>query len=515
MMADENIVLLRSNKKRKLYQFNEKLYRLERLNPSSSVTYYLCYNCNIGRLNSSSDCHGIETFEETKNCSGNCNSSPEYVKALIAKQELIKICADRIDLTPQVCYENARRDLEVSCPEALCHFPSFLSMKSMLKRAKTANLPPIPTKLYDSLPNIIPDQFQLNHKGDANFLFLDVEYIPDVGPNLGPKRILGFMSFHSAYKLCQAKKIFLDGTFKVVPSPFYQLLTICTLRGIEDEARLIPRLFVLLPSKRTHCYNVLFTKLFEALQNKLHIARHNIKWSNASLDFENGLVAAFQQSVSPPGSPNPVVLEGCHFHFAQCLYRKLVTAPINMKEDYTAENQIIFRFFKKLVALAFLPSNLIPSAFKSLVTNELEPPYCDAEGTIVDTRLKAFLEYFINQWLVIGINLEMFNCYHRDDRRTNNDLEGWHMKIQRKLQFKHHSNLWIFINNIKLIDHDAFLEETQINRGQLVKMRSSRYRQKELNLARMRGMYDNHEYTTDIEYITALSSYMIEFHNNT
>mmetsp|Transcript_18040 Transcript_18040/g.25976 ORF Transcript_18040/g.25976 Transcript_18040/m.25976 type:complete len:140 (+) Transcript_18040:1004-1423(+) len=139
-----------------------------------------------------------------------------------------------------------------------------------------------------------------------------------------------------------------------------------------------------------------------------------------------------------------------------------------MRADYVAVDKIILRFFKKLVALAFLPTNAVALAFKSLVQSELSPPYCD--------------------------------------------LEGWHMKVQKKLQYRNHSNLWTFINGLKVIDKDASLEETQINHGLLIKVRSREHMLKERSLKRMRAMYDNNQYDTDVDYVTALSSYMIEFH---
>lgn len=245
-----------SNKKKKLLQHNDKLYRFERTNHNNlDVSYYSCYNCGSGRLICTNNDGDGNNIVESKRCSETCDSSHESQMALAAKQALVTMCANRIDLTPQTCYEIARRDLEIQCPAALQHFPSFLSMRTNLNRAKKETLPALPTS-YETIPaaDIFPAEFQLNFKNDGQFLFLDLVYVPEV-PTLGLKRILAFMSVGSAFKLCQADKIFLDGTFKVCPPPFYQLFTICTLRGLENEARLIPRLYALLPSKSGHCYS--------------------------------------------------------------------------------------------------------------------------------------------------------------------------------------------------------------------------------------------------------------------
>ena len=88
----------------------------------------------------------------------------------------------------------------------------------------------------------------------------------------------------------------------------------------------------------------------------------------------------------------------------------------------------------------------------------------------------------------------MFNCYNRRDRRTNNDLEGWHIKIQKKLQYRNHSNLRTFINGLKIIDHNASLEEIQIDNGLVITQRSKSYRLKGESLRSMRRMYVNNQY---------------------
>ena len=104
----------------------------------------------------------------------------------------------------------------------------------------------------------------------------------------------------------------------------------------------------------------------------------------------------------------------------------------------------------------------------------------------------------------------MFNCYNRRDRRTNNDLEGWHIKIQKKLPYRNHSNLWTFINGLKLIDHNASLEEIQIDNGLEITSRIKSYRLKEESLKSMHRMDVNNQYISDIDYIISLSKLMIE-----
>jgi len=89
-------------------------------------------------------------------------------------------------------------------------------------------------------------------------------------------------------------------------------------------------------------------------------------------------------------------------------------------------------------------------------------------------------------------------------------MEGWHFKIQKKL-YSNHPNLWAFIGGLKLIDHDAVLQETQINVGAKLVSRCIKYRNKEQALKTMRRMYETNQYPSHLSYITALSNLMIDF----
>ena len=111
----------------------------------------------------------------------------------------------------------------------------------------------------------------------------------------------------------------------------------------------------------------------------------------------------------------------------------------------------------------------------------------------MNLRLKMFLEYFLKHWLPNQTNLEIFN-------RDNNDLEGWHKKIQKKLQYGNHFNLWTFIKGLKLFNHDTTLEEIQIHNGLVIGQRSNRYRLLEGSLR----MYINNHYISDIDSYNSL-----------
>ena len=87
----------------KIFHFNDNVYRVERVNRNNDKTYYNCYNCGVGRINSFTDGDGGEIIVETKACCETCDQSPEQQLALSAKQEMIRRYAEDINETPLSC----------------------------------------------------------------------------------------------------------------------------------------------------------------------------------------------------------------------------------------------------------------------------------------------------------------------------------------------------------------------------------------------------------------------------
>ena len=331
---------LRTQRKRHLLDFNGRDYLVDKFTDNGAA-YYKCRECKRGRVTSLPD----GSVEETKPCNDSCIPlSLEQRLCEVAKEKACRICAERTTLTPQECYNIVRNELYQLHPAAIAFFPLFTGLKGRMKYARKKNLPRIPTS-YSTIPPVeefLPS-YLLDYSLQNRFLCLNHVYFPeDWHAPLVPLRIIGFMSVGSISKLANAEKIFIDGTFKVCPVPFMQLLIISTMRGAEDKCKIIPRLYVLLPSKSEHCYCAFFDCLFNMLHNDHNIPRQNIRWRNVSLDFETGLIAAFKNFVST--NDNQLILEGCNFHFAQCLHRKLTSPEIGLAAEYNRDDSALKGF---------------------------------------------------------------------------------------------------------------------------------------------------------------------------
>lgn len=158
-----------------------------------------------------------------------------------------------------------------------------------------------------------------------------------------------------------------DGTFKVSPPGYTQLYTI---HGTRDGVN-IPCVFALLPNKSEATYMALLTRLVEIeplLQPQTVIT-----------DFEQAAINAFTNVLSPE-------IHGCHFHFGQCIWRKVqeygYSVRYNTEPDYAMH-------IRMLVALAYVPNHDKVRVYEELIELESFPE--------VDLLLNYFEDTFIGR----------------------------------------------------------------------------------------------------------------------
>ena len=96
-------------------------------------------------------------------------------------------------------------------------------------------------------------------------------------------RLVALATVGNLEKLCEAKTIYIDGTFKASPQ-FYQLFTVHTVYNGQH----FPFVYALLPNKTTVTYNRLLQSSKEyCIENGLHL--------NPSVilsDFEGGIICS-------------------------------------------------------------------------------------------------------------------------------------------------------------------------------------------------------------------------------
>ncbi|XP_003381942.1 hypothetical protein Tsp_11042 [Trichinella spiralis] len=152
-------------------------------------------------------------------------------------------------------------------------------------------------------------------------------------------------------------------------------------------------------------------------------------------DFETALIPALQGTF--PG----VNIQGCYFHFCQAVLWKVT--DLGMRTSYIHE-AATKKKVKMLLATAFLPFHDVAAVVKLLGR--------DATGSVA-----VLFNYFRVEWMPPD-RLPLWNVYNVNIR-TNNDLEGWHFKINR-LAGKRHLGFYELLQ--LLIDEQQVSTETLI-----------------------------------------------------
>jgi len=232
-------------------------------------------------------------------------------------------------------------------------------------------------------------------------------------------RIIIFASLPGKSALKKYSEFFVVGTVKTYSQQFTQLYTFhIDLSSSFHERNAFPIVFALLSDKKQHTYH----RLFEEMKN--------IGWNPQSvhLDFEIAAINALQ-TIFPQ-----VELRGCHFHFTQCLWRKI--QDVGLASVYK-KNEDVRMHVRKCGAMAYLPLDKIDDAWLTIQSNAPD-----------DEKLAEFNDYFVENWLDSAtISKEMWNCNH-EKHRTNNIAEGWNHKL-KTLVGRSHPSIWVLIEKLK------------------------------------------------------------------
>lgn len=241
---------------------------------------------------------------------------------------------------------------------------------------------------------------------------LDLGYLEETIPEeffrrevvVGLNKHLIFCTDTQINSLVKGKTWYVDGTFKVVKEPFYQLLSIHCFIKSEEVMKQIPLCFVVMSGKRLKDYKAVFKAILEILP-----AEPNV--SSFVVDFEAGIWKALRSVFNDP------VIHGCAYHFTQALWRKV--QELGLQTLYCKRDSV-YKVVKKVLALQFLPHEDIREAFYELSSKV---------GVVGPVR--EFFNYVDETWLHHNVwTVENWSVFGRSIR-TNNDVEGWHHKLNR------------------------------------------------------------------------------------
>lgn len=312
--------------------------------------------------------------------------------------------------------------------------PTFSTIRSSMYRARAKVRPVLP----QSRSEIVIDWPWAKTLGDEPFLLF----------NDGTEdRILGFSTAELIHILCDSSVIYMDGTFRVVPSLFLQLYTLHAFY----KGKMIPLVCFLLPDKRRETYS----RMFELLKTHARSMGKTFDPPTFQLDFEVSMLKSIEARF-----PTATV-KGCYFHFAQCLWRKV--QELGLSSHYGEPE--VKRLIKSCAALGLVPLQRIDDAWLEIDSDSPGPEHPAHEA------IEQFKEYFINTWLENDsvFPRTLWNHYRNFGARTTNHIEGWHQGLNRIVR-KSHSVYKFTVNIFELITH--LKNQEAVFKTQMILLRS-------------------------------------------
>jgi hypothetical protein len=186
--------------------------------------------------------------------------------------------------------------IQLANPVAAGKMPTADSLHGAYSQRRFVVFPRIPVG-YDNL--ILQPEYKLAETRKRFLLFQ--HSFPTVPSGVVDNYILCLETKKFFRKLCDAKVVHMDGTFKVCPAPYQQLFTICSFHHDDNEGyadsldnRLLPRLYCLLSGKSQLIYETLFQLIIE----KADHWNFDISWQKSMSDFEQSIFNALTAKIS-------------------------------------------------------------------------------------------------------------------------------------------------------------------------------------------------------------------------
>ena len=278
---------------------------------------------------------------------------------------------------------------------------------------------------------------------------------------------LVFASSTQLEVLQSATDVYFDATFKVVPTLYYQLLTVFVPYG--DSA--FPVFFALM-SRKTEA---LYEKVFE---NMKHLAPQFAP-SSAMADFEEASVNAFRQVFGD------VAVKGCWFHYAQSVTKRV--QKLGLKDAYVSDDDVK-DIVRCLFGLPLLPAGEIRDACDDLKRA------VNADSHFA-SKLHDLLRYIGRQWIEKRSIGPDRLCVRDNRNRTNNILESFHAALRRRIQVTH-PNLFTFLGHLQHTTTDTMNDLARMRNG--LAIRRPKKKRNIMNEARIKACiarFDDGSYT--------------------
>ncbi|XP_068229184.1 uncharacterized protein [Palaemon carinicauda] len=365
------------------------------------------------------------------------------VCTLVKQKAMEDVFRPASDIVDEVLREQVNPTIPVSC------LPAPFNLARQGNRKRKANRPREPQDLDFEISDAhIPE----------HFLQRDI--------TVGERRHLIFATDDQLKLLSKAKQWYADATFKIVRKPFTQLFSIHAFVKYDGQLKQVPLLFALMSGKRCRDYKKVLCEIREL------IGGHALKVEEVLIDFEGSVWRAI-----PDILPN-VTIHGCAFHWGQAVWRKV--QELGLQSSYT--NDVgTYKFLRQLLSLPYMPQEHIEELFIRF--------YRKAAGV---NELISLLNYVKKTWINSAIWPPHTWCVFGRSIRTNNDVEGWHNRINLKAR-KGNLNFYLLL---KLLHDEANIVNLQVwllSEGKVLRKQQHKYNKHHGQLVKLWDEYNNNE----------------------
>ena len=254
------------------------------------------------------------------------------------------------------------------------------------------------------------------------------------------KRLEKYIIFMSEFQInyfIDIKEYFIDGTFKIAPKNWYQLLNIF---GYDPTHKFyMPMAYIVLSSKSEELYDEVFYQIAKLI--KTHTKINSFENIKIMCDFEIGLRKAIKKNFEN------ALLDGCYFHYCKAIWKKIKKLKLFNKK--LRLNTIILSFVMK--AYPFIKDERREDYIKKM----------DIYANTLGGNYIQLLNYFKKYWK----NCEIFNFTninnHRIENRTNNICESFHHKLNKKISH-YHPKLSFLVDGLKKVTKEYYDEYIKI-----------------------------------------------------
>ena len=304
-----------------------------------------------------------------------------------------------------VIVEAAKRKYGIS--EAIkVHFPLDINVCKMINRVRKDIRAVAPKQdatdilTWEFITDHLPPKMRHFYRGDSTAV------------TKGERR-RSFIFFTDQQKigLKHVREAIVDGTFKVVDKPHYQLVSVHgTVPGAGPNGLVVnknlPLAYIVMQGKSEADY----TSAFQKLKSLVEDDGTPMEVNTFIVDFERAFWNAIRATWAN------VKVRGCWFHFNQCIYRKVQ----EFKIEYSFTKQFrTYKMIRRLMTMALIHPLHIPQLFgmlKKVYAAEINNP--DFDG------FQKLFAYFQDQWITGIFKPDDWSC-HNKDIRTTNQVERW------------------------------------------------------------------------------------------